>query len=171
MEAAGRTFRTGGFGGAGVDMVASEAGLTSGAFYAHFGSKANAFRVALVQGLEGLRRAIERFQATHGPGWVAPFVEFYLEDRLHLDLSEACALPTFTPDAARADASTRAAYAEQVAAIAAAVAAGLEGPRAEQRAWALLAILSGGASMARAIPDHAARAPVVEAVKAAAKAI
>ena len=44
VEAAGRGFRTGGFGGAGVDALAKGAGLTSGAFYAHFDSKAEAFR-------------------------------------------------------------------------------------------------------------------------------
>jgi AcrR family transcriptional regulator len=32
VEAAGRGFRTGGFGGAGVDALAKGAGLTSGAF-------------------------------------------------------------------------------------------------------------------------------------------
>jgi TetR/AcrR family transcriptional repressor of nem operon len=38
VEAAGRGF------GAGVDALAKGAGLTSGAFYAHFDSKAEAFR-------------------------------------------------------------------------------------------------------------------------------
>jgi TetR/AcrR family transcriptional regulator, transcriptional repressor for nem operon len=44
VEAAGRGFRAGGFGVAGVDALAKGAGLTSGAFYAHFDSKAEAFR-------------------------------------------------------------------------------------------------------------------------------
>ena len=38
VDAAGRGFRTGGFGGAGVDALAKGAGLTSVAFYAHFSS-------------------------------------------------------------------------------------------------------------------------------------
>lgn len=49
-DAVGRGFRTGGFGGAGVDALAKGAGLTSGAFYAHFESKADAFRLAVADG-------------------------------------------------------------------------------------------------------------------------
>ena len=51
VEAAGRGFRTGGFGGAGVDALAKGAGLTSGAFYAHFDSKAEAFRLVVSAGI------------------------------------------------------------------------------------------------------------------------
>ena len=58
IEAAGRGFRTGGFGGIGVDGLAKEAGLTSGAFYAHFGSKTEAFRFALTKAFEFFQRGI-----------------------------------------------------------------------------------------------------------------
>jgi AcrR family transcriptional regulator len=54
LEAAGRSFRKGGFGGIGVDGLAKEAGLTSGAFYVHFGSKAEAFRESVQQGMADL---------------------------------------------------------------------------------------------------------------------
>ncbi len=58
VEAAGRGFRTGGFGGTGVDALAKGAGLTSGAFYAHFDSKAEAFRLVVSDGLATLRNGI-----------------------------------------------------------------------------------------------------------------
>jgi TetR/AcrR family transcriptional regulator, transcriptional repressor for nem operon len=52
IEAAGRGFRTSGFGGIGVDGLAKAAGLTSGAFYIHFSSKREAFRFAHHEGFE-----------------------------------------------------------------------------------------------------------------------
>lgn len=171
IEAAGRSFRQGGFGGTGIDTVSREAGLTSGAFYAHFGSKANAFRSALIEGLAFLRAGIARIQAEHGDGWLEPFVDFYLGERLAVDLSEACALPTFTADATRADDETRAAYAAGLTAIADAIATALGGAGARPRAWRLLAILSGAAGMARATPDPKMRGEIVEAARAAAKAV
>src|SRR6185369_9125911 len=58
VEAAGRGFRTGGFGGTGVDALAKGAGLTSGAFYAHFDSKAEAFRLVVSDGIATLRNGI-----------------------------------------------------------------------------------------------------------------
>jgi AcrR family transcriptional regulator len=161
----------GGFGGVGVDEVARQAGLTSGAFYAHFGSKANAFRIALADGLEFLLHGVERFKTEHGKNWLSPFVDFYLGERLAVELPEACALPTLTTDAARADLETRHAYEEEVTKIAAAVADGIGGRNAEMRAWALLAILSGGASMARAVTDPVVRGRIVQSVKSAAKAV
>ena len=39
VDAAGRGFRKNGYGGLGVDGLAKEAGVTSGAFYGHFKSK------------------------------------------------------------------------------------------------------------------------------------
>src|ERR1700759_2288391 len=63
VDAARRGFRASGFGGAGVDALAKGAGLTSGAFYAHFDSKAEAFRLAVVAGLSFLRGAHARQRA------------------------------------------------------------------------------------------------------------
>lgn len=171
VEAAGRRFRVAGYGGAGVDALTKEAGLTSGAFYAHFESKAEAFRAALLDGLDFLAAGVARHREDYGDGWLDPFVDFYLGDRLHTDLSEACALPTLSSDAARADEETRRAYEGKLAAIAGAIADGLGGAGAEVRAWRLLAMLSGAAGMARACASPQQRARIVDAVRVAAKAI
>ena len=52
IDAAGRGFRKHGYAGIGVDGLAKSAGVTSGAFYAHLGSKNGAFEVALEAGLD-----------------------------------------------------------------------------------------------------------------------
>jgi AcrR family transcriptional regulator len=169
IEAAGRGFRTGGYGGIGVDALAKEAGLTSGAFYAHFGSKAEAFTIAVTEGMDCLRRGIETFQETHGEGWLEPFVDFYLGPRMEVELNDACALPTFSSDVSRSSDQTRAAYSDALKQIAGIIASGLPGSNSQARAWQILSILSGAAGMARAVVDPAMRTAIIEAARIAAK--
>ena len=69
LNAAGRGFRSLGFGGIGVDGLAKDAGVTSGAFYGHFSSKAEAFKAAAVAGLvRRVRVAAAVSSAAAGPG-------------------------------------------------------------------------------------------------------
>src|SRR5882724_7877074 len=171
VAAAGRGFRTGGFGGTGVDALAKGAGLTSGAFYAHFDSKAEAFRLVVSDGIATLRNGIAAFQQQHGRAWRDPFVDFYLGERMDVALSEACGLPSFSPDVARADDATRAVYEAELEALVAALAGGFRGANARERALALLAVLSGAAAMARAVKDDRARREILAAANSAAKAL
>lgn len=162
--AAGRGFRSGGFGGIGVDGLAKAAGLTSGAFYAHFGSKAEAFRSTVHQGMHDLAEGIAAFQASGG-NWVGAFIDFYLTERVTCDIGEACALQSLSVDVARADPPTRDAYAAELDRAINALAAGT-GSRA--RAIALLALLSGGVSMARATSDPTLAGEIIADLRAAA---
>jgi TetR/AcrR family transcriptional regulator, transcriptional repressor for nem operon len=171
LDAAGRGFRTGGFGGIGVDGLAREAGMTSGAFYAHFNSKADAFRLAVVDGMSFLREGVTKFQARHGPDWRDRFVDFYFGERMKVGIEQACALPTFTPDVARADPLTREAYDAELDRLIETFAAGFGDPPDRERACAFLALLSGGASIARAVNDERLRKKILAAAGAAAKAI
>jgi AcrR family transcriptional regulator len=171
LQAAGRGFRVGGYGGIGVDALAREAGMTSGALYAHFGSKADAFRLAVVHGIAFLRDGVKTFQDRYGPHWCAPFVDFYLGERMDVGMEEACALPSFTPDVGRADAATREAYESELNRLIETLAAGFGDPPDRKRAWAFLAVLSGGAGIARAVKDEGLRAEMLAAAADAAKAI
>ena len=170
LGAAGRGFRKLGYGGVGVDGLASEAGVTSGAFYGHFASKAEAFEAAALAGLVELREAIEALQVKDGAAWLARFVEFYLTTKRTCELGESCALQSLTPEIARAEPRTRAAYEAELLRVHDAVAAGLpEGARGSRRklAWTILAMLSGGVSLARATEDPKIGAQIASALKAA----
>ena len=171
VEAAGRGFRTGGFGGTGVDALAKGAGLTSGAFYAHFDSKAEAFRLVVSDGLATLRNGIASFQERYGRGWRDPFVDFYLGERMEVGIAEACGLPSFSPDVARSDDATRAVYEAELTKLAEVLAAGFRGAHAIERAWSFLAVLSGAAAMARAVKDDRLRREILDAARTAAKAL
>src|SRR6478752_7680018 len=96
LNAAGRGFRRLGFGGVGVDGLAKEAGVTSGAFYGHFPSKAEAFKAASVSGLAELREAIEGLRAHDGDAWLENFVDFYMSVRRTCELGDSCALQSLT---------------------------------------------------------------------------
>lgn len=171
LGAIGRGFRTGGFGGIGVDGLAREAGLTSGAFYAQFKSKTEAFTVAVTEGLRLLGAAVEAHQREHGADWLPPFVAFYLGERMALGLEEACALPSLSADAARAPADVRRAYTVELTLVVRRIAAGLTGAAREARAWQLLSVLSGAAAMARALDDPASRSAVLRAAEDLARSL
>ena len=165
IEAAGRGFRTGGFGGIGVDGLAKEAGLTSGAFYTHFGSKTDAFRLALHEGFEIFQRGIAAVREKAGENWLPALVTFYFRERMEVDLCEACVLPSLTADAMRADDETRLAYEADLQKLAVAIAGGMPGKAATERAWALLALFAGGSSLARTVMDKKVRAAILESVR------
>lgn len=169
LGAAGRGFRRLGYGGIGVDGLAREAGVTSGAFYGHFPSKADAFKAAAVAGLVDLRKAIEGLQAQHGDGWLAAFAEFYMSVRRTCELGESCALQSMTPEVARADDETRAAYEAELLKVVDAVAGGLRhGNLAKRRqtAFVILSLLSGSVTLARSASDPGLGARTAAAVEA-----
>ena len=175
LEAVGRGFRRHGVGGIGVDGLAREAGVTSGAFYAHFGSKAEAFEEAAIAGLVSLGSAIEGLQAEHGGAWIEPFVDFYLGFKRTCELDEACGLQALTPEVMRADAPVRGRYQQALLKVVERVAKGLPSrpgaPSRKDRAWALLALLSGGVTLARATQDPAVGDEAAAALRRIALAI
>lgn len=171
LEGAGRGFRGQGYGALGIDALAKESGVTSGAFYAHFKSKADAFRAVVSAGMSALRTSIEQRRAEGGKTWKRSFVNFYMGDRRTCDLSLSCALQSLTNEVARSDTPTRQAYEAELRGVISAVADGLEGRTAAAKrseAIAMLALLSGGVSMARAVDDPELAKEIAAAVAAVA---
>ncbi|TYL83966.1 TetR/AcrR family transcriptional regulator [Bradyrhizobium cytisi] len=171
VAAAGRGFRRHGYGGIGVDGLAKEAEVTSGAFYGHFSSKGEAFKAALVAGLQELRQGVESLRAEHGAKWVAAFVDFYLGQKRVCELGSSCALQSLTSEVQRADAAIKTVFEAEIEGVVNAVAGGLPGRSPKDRrarAWALLSILSGGVTMARAVADKDVSAAIASACRAAA---
>ncbi|KAF2989272.1 TetR/AcrR family transcriptional regulator (plasmid) [Methylocystis sp. MJC1] len=173
VEAAGRGFRKRGYGGIGVDGLAKEAGVTSGAFYGHFKSKDEAFKVAVEAGLDELYECIGALQEEQGDAWLAAFIDLYLGPKRTCELGMSCALQSLTPEVQRADSAIRSVFEERARRVARAIARGLVGAEADRlaRAWALLALLSGGVTLARACESEEAGAQVAEGVRLAALAI
>ena len=170
LGAAGRGFRRLGYGGIGIDGLAKEAGLTSGAFYGHFPSKAEAFKAAALAGLVELREGIEHLRVVEGDAWLEKFAEFYMSVRRTCDLGQSCALQSLTPEVARAEQDTKAAYEAEMLKVVEAVAEGLRPgtlPERRETAWAILALLSGGVTLARSAEAAAVGTQIAGAVKSA----
>lgn len=171
IAAAGRGFRRRGFGGIGVDGLAKEADVTSGAFYGHFSSKEAAFKEAVVAGLEELRAGVMAFREKHGPEWVEAFVDFYLGYKRTCDLGESCALQSLSPEVGRSNPEIRAVYEAGMLKVVEAVAEGLDGGAPADRrtrALALLSLLSGGVTLARAVVDAQVSSGIAASVRSAA---
>jgi len=169
LSAVGRGFRRRGYDGIGVDGLAKEAGVTSGAFYGHLDSKGDAFEAAALAGLVELREAVERFRAEGGADWLGRFVDFYLSTKRTCELGESCALQSLTPEVARAGRETRVAYEVELLRVVEAMAAGLPGKAPAGRrklAWTVLAALSGGVTLARATDDAKVGLQIAAALKA-----
>jgi len=170
LAGAGRVFRSYGYGASGVDGLAQAAGVTSGAFYKHFSSKADVFRDTVVAGLRELASGIRAFRETSPNGWVRRFVDFYLSDRRTCSLAESCALQSLTAEVARANDETRDAYGTELQEVIEAAAEGLGAPShatRRKKTIVLLALLTGGVSLARAVRDPALAEEITEAIRGA----
>ena len=173
LASAGRGFRRHGYGGLGVDGLARDAGVTSGAFYAHFPSKAEAFRAAVAAGMADVRDAILGLRARHGDGWAVAFIDTYLGSFRTCDLAVSCALQNLSGEVARADEATRSVYETALREVVDATEAGLDGPPdiRRARATALLATLAGGVTLARAVREPGTSVAIASAVRQAALAL
>lgn len=162
VAAAGRVFREEGYGGGGIEALTKAAGVTNGAFYGHFKSKSEAFRIAVLSGLEELRQGIAALKGSDQTNWLTTFVGFYLGYKRTCHLGESCALPSLSTDVMRADDDTRAAYTAELIRLVDEVATGLPDNDApgtpvgsqKDQAIVLLAMLSGGVTLARAVSDR-----------------
>lgn len=171
VEAASRGFRSRGFAGVGVDAIARDAGVTSGAFYAHLGSKDQAFVIALELGLDEVIANLPKFQEAHGATWVAAFADYYLGRPHRADLACGCAMTTLSPEVVRFGAPVHALYEKKMATIADRFADGLDGDSLDDRrsrAWAALSLLIGALTLCRGMKSRAAADAVAASAKAAA---
>ena len=168
LAAAERGFRLGGYGGVGVDGLAQEAGVTSGAFYKHFPSKIAAFDAAVVAGMQHYERNIENFQSESGDAWVVALTDYYLCRDHREDIGGGCVVPGLSGEVARSTEGVRRDYQQGIERVADRVEAGLPaavGNERRRRAWAVLAMLAGGVILSRAVHDEAAAEAISAAVR------
>jgi TetR/AcrR family transcriptional regulator, transcriptional repressor for nem operon len=166
VEIAARRIRESGTDGPGVAEIMSEAGLTHGGFYKHFGSRddlvAEAVEAAIEQGRE---RLDSRTEGAADP--LAAFVDGYLSAEHRDDPGTGCSVVALGADATRADDRVRAAYRGQVESYIARM-EGLLGGDEEVRRRAIAAVTSmvGALLISRAVDDEALSDEILAAVRA-----
>jgi AcrR family transcriptional regulator len=144
FEHAARLFRLRGYGGTNIDDIMLAAGLTRGAFYAHFRSKDELFAEVIRAG-HGL---LARMRQSGPKAAIAAYLA--REDLAANALS--CTLAALAGDVARADLPARLAYANALHGLIGELATG-RGRKLDGDATVLAILAVGAVSLARASGD------------------
>lgn len=155
LERAGRRFKRDGIDGSGIATLMADAGLTNGAFYAHFESKGDLIATVVADQLRSQR---ERFGA--GPLDRAGFEQFvrdYLSSAHRDTPAEGCPSAALLDEIVRSTEAIRRAYTEGLLALIDDVAAIIDAanPRAARaRALTIFASMVGTLQLSRALADR-----------------
>jgi TetR/AcrR family transcriptional repressor of nem operon len=156
LEAAGRRFKQDGIDGAGVAAVMSDAGLTNGAFYAHFTSKEDLVANVLTDQLRVQRQNLDA-QPRDRAGLEA-FIRAYLSPQHRDQSADGCPSAALLDEIARRPAATRQAFTDELLATADDMAARLDptdaNAAARTDALTLLGLMIGTLQLARALTDR-----------------
>ena len=155
LEAAGRRFKQDGIDGAGVAAVMSDAGLTNGAFYAHFSSKEDLVANVLADQLHAQRQTFHA-QPPDRAGLEA-FIRAYLSPQHRDQYADGCPSAALLDEIARRPAATRQAFTDELLATADDIAARLDPTDADAArtdALTLLGFMIGTLQLARALTDR-----------------
>jgi TetR/AcrR family transcriptional repressor of nem operon len=155
LEAAGRRFKEDGIDGAGVATLMSDAGLTNGAFYAHFTSKEDLVANVLADQLRAQRQSFDS-QPSDRAGLDA-FVRSYLSPEHRDQSADGCPSAALLDEIARRPTKTRDVFTNEVMGVIDDIASRLDPTDAEAaRADALtvFGLMVGTLQLARALTDR-----------------
>jgi AcrR family transcriptional regulator len=155
LEAAGRRFKQDGIDGAGVAAVMSDAGLTNGAFYAHFASKEDLVANVLADQLSAQRQSFDA-QPSDRAGTEA-IIRAYLSPQHRDQSADGCPSAALLDEIARRPSATRHVYTDELLGIADDIAARLDPTHpdaARTDALALFGVMIGTLQLARALTDR-----------------
>ena len=163
-------FKADGIAASGLAGIMGEAGLTNGAFYPHFKSKAALVRASLDAAIESQCDQIRQLLVDGGPERV---IDVYLSPAHRDAPGQGCASAALLPEIARESLDTRNAYTERqlalVGVMASALPSGTQDP--EGVALGIFATLIGTLEMARAVSDPELSDRILLAGATAAKAM
>ena len=169
MEVAAERFRSDGIAASGLAAIMSDAGLTNGAFYPHFQSKAELVRESVAAALDAQSHQLQEALAAGGPEMA---IEAYLSAEHRDNPGKGCASAALLPEIARQPPEARAAYAARVQSLVRQIAEALP-PTEDPQAVALgvFSALIGALQLARAVEGTEMSDRILAAGKAAARAL
>jgi len=112
LEAAGRRFKEDGIDGAGVAAVMSDAGLTNGAFYAHFASKEDLVANVLADQLRSQRQSLESQPADRAG--LEAFIRTYLSPQHRDQAADGCPSAALLDEIARRPSATKQVFTDEL---------------------------------------------------------
>ncbi len=154
LEVAARRFRKEGIAASGLAGIMSEAGLTNGAFYAHFSSKSEMVEKSLERATD---EQWQQFEKEITAGRLLNIVRAYLSEQ-HRDHPESgCPSAALLPEISRQETDTRHVYTESMKRLLNAVEKQLpdmpKGSKAREIAIGTVGLLIGTLQLARAVDD------------------
>jgi TetR/AcrR family transcriptional regulator, transcriptional repressor for nem operon len=155
LEAAGRRFKQEGIDGAGVAAVMSDAGLTNGAFYAHFASKEDLVANVLADQLRAQRQSFDA-QPPDRDGLEA-FIRSYLSPQHRDQCAEGCPSAALLDEIARHPATTKQVFTNELMGVIDDIASRFDPTHAEAArtdALTLFGLMLGTLQLARALIDR-----------------
>jgi TetR/AcrR family transcriptional regulator, transcriptional repressor for nem operon len=155
LEAAGGRFKQDGIDGAGVAAVMSDAGLTNGAFYAHFASKEDLVANVLADQLRAQRQSVDA-QPPDREGLEA-FIRSYLSPQHRDQYADGCPSAALLDEIARRPVATKQVYSDELMGVIDDIASRLNptDPEAAQTdALTLFGLMLGTLQLARALTDR-----------------
>ena len=155
LEAAGRRLKQDGIDGAGVATLMSDAGLTNGAFYAHFTSKEDLVAHVLADQLRAQRRSFDAQPSD--PAGLEAFIRSYLSPQHRDQCAEGCPTAALLEEIVRRPPATKQVFTDELLGIADDIAARLDpadAGAARTHALTLFGMMIGTLQLARALTDR-----------------
>ncbi|MFI6704508.1 TetR/AcrR family transcriptional regulator [Streptomyces sp. NPDC050509] len=156
IETAGRRFKQDGIDGSGISTLMADAGLTNGAFYAHFASKDDLVTTAVADQLRAqYANVIE--QAAPGIAGLEQIVRWYLSPQHRDSPDEGCPSAALLDEIGRCTDETKQAYTDGVLAVIDGIGARLApaDPRSvHMKALSVYAMMVGTLQLSRALADR-----------------
>jgi len=170
IEVASERFRSDGIAATGLATVMADAGLTNGAFYPHFKSKADLVRETVVAAIETQADQMrERLES----GGLEGAINAYVSPGHRDSADKGCTLAALLPELARQPPETRSAYADQLLPMMRDIASRLppETEDPEATALAIYATLVGTLQLARVVEGTDLSDRILAAGASAARAL
>ncbi len=155
IETAGRRLKRDGIDGSGVATLMADAGLTNGAFYAHFPSKENLVATAVADQLREQRESLSA--VAPGRAGVEQYVRAYLSAGHRDNPGDGCPSAALLGEIGRSTDATRQAYTDGLLAVIDDVAARLapHNPQsARVKTLSVFALMAGTLQLSRALADR-----------------
>ncbi|MER5667609.1 TetR/AcrR family transcriptional regulator [Streptomyces mirabilis] len=156
IETAGRRFKRDGIDGSGISTLMADAGLTNGAFYAHFASKDDLVATAVADQLRAqYANVIE--QAAPGIAGVEQIVRWYLSPQHRDSPDDGCPSAALLDEIGRSVDETKQSYTDGVLAVIDGIAARLApaDPRSVRtKTLSVYAMMVGTLQLSRALADR-----------------
>jgi TetR/AcrR family transcriptional repressor of nem operon len=155
LQAAGRRFKQEGIDSAGVAAVMSDAGLTNGAFYAHFASKEDLVANMLADQLRTQRQSFDAQPPDRGG--LEAFIRSYLSRQHRDQYADGCPSGALLDEIARRPAATKQAFTDELMGVIDDIASRLNPTDAEAArtdALTLFGLMLGTLQLARALTDR-----------------